>query len=64
MLYETLGGLRPEPYDAARAAAHMRKLDAERHAELSAAALPFIPARESEASEASCHLLPVCNGSP
>ena len=65
VLYETLGGLRPEPYDYARCAAHMRKLDAERRAELSAAALPFIPARESDASEVSFDARQPCaNGGP
>ena len=63
MLYETLGGERPDTYDFRRYECFMRKLDGERRAELSAAAVSSAkslangdaPTADGNVLHANCH---------
>ncbi len=51
LLYESLGGSKPEKFEFAHLDQHMRAMDAERRAELSAASLLTAKAAHSDADE-------------
>lgn len=51
LLYESLGGSKPEKFEFAHLDQHMRAMDAERRAELSAASLLIAKAAHSDADE-------------
>jgi hypothetical protein len=51
ILYQSLGGSKPEKFEFAHADQHMRAIDAERRAELSAASLLTAKAAHANADE-------------